>query len=428
VPKHYRLLQRHLTLFALAFIQPALVAAEYSVDSHIKYELFSQSHRADSLVRETAGASSTDQRVNMRINLSGQQQRWQWRADYQLVGLFGDSVGSGQQLAELTGGNNNTVSSDAGRLMDLTATGRSHDHSVVQHRLDRLFLAYTGDRAVVRLGRQAVSWGNGLFYNPMDVFNPFDPAAVDREYKSGDDMLYGQYLNDSGSDWQSVWVVRRDRTSGKRDTRRNSVALKYHGFIDQREFDIALARHYDENMLALGGASSIGGALWRSDITLSDTDEGVVTSLVSNLSYSWLWQQKNMSGSVEYYHNGFGQHRNRYSPRELLSNRALAQRLQRGELFTLGRNYLAAALTIEMTPLWQLTPQLFANLDDHSALLQLTSRHNLLQELQLFVAVNLPSGSGNTEFGGVDSGFYDGEVGLSTEPSRSVLLQLAWYF
>jgi len=37
-----------------------------------------------------------------------------------------------------------------------------------------------------------LSWGNGLVFSPMDIVNPFDPTAVDTEYKAGDDMLYGQ--------------------------------------------------------------------------------------------------------------------------------------------------------------------------------------------------------------------------------------------
>ena len=36
-------------------------------------------------------------------------------------------------------------------------------------------------------------------FNAMDIFNPFDPAAVDTEYKVGDDMFYGQYLF---NDWR----------------------------------------------------------------------------------------------------------------------------------------------------------------------------------------------------------------------------------
>jgi hypothetical protein len=32
-------------------------------------------------------------------------------------------------------------------------------------------------------------WGNGLVFQVLDLFNPFPPNAVDREYKPGSDML-----------------------------------------------------------------------------------------------------------------------------------------------------------------------------------------------------------------------------------------------
>ena len=63
----------------------------------------------------------------------------------------------------------------------------------------------------MKFGRQAITWGNGLFYAPMDLVNPFDPATIDTEYKAGDDMLYLQYLQDNGNDLQAAVVVRRDR-------------------------------------------------------------------------------------------------------------------------------------------------------------------------------------------------------------------------
>ena len=53
-------------------------------------------------------------------------------------------------------------------------------------------MGFATDHVVMRFGRQAITWGNGLVFNAMDIFNPFDPAAVDKEYKTGDDMIYGQ--------------------------------------------------------------------------------------------------------------------------------------------------------------------------------------------------------------------------------------------
>ena len=38
------------------------------------------------------------------------------------------------------------------------------------HRLDRVWVGYTGDKAVLRFGRQAISWGNGLIFSPPATF------------------------------------------------------------------------------------------------------------------------------------------------------------------------------------------------------------------------------------------------------------------
>jgi hypothetical protein len=108
-------------------------------------------------------------------------------------------------------------------------------------RLDRINIAYTGERTVFRLGRQAISWGNGLLFTPMDIFNPFDPAAVDKEYKTDDDMFYAQYLQNNGNDVQAVAMVRRNLMNGDVEMDESSLAVKYHGFWGTNEYDLLLA-------------------------------------------------------------------------------------------------------------------------------------------------------------------------------------------
>jgi len=77
-----------------------------------------------------------------------------------------------------------------------------------------------------------------------------------------------------------------------------------------------------------------------------------------------------------------------------------------------------------MSPLWLFTPTLFTNLDDRSALLQLLSLHDIKQDMQLILALNLPYGKTGTEFGGIDSGV----PGRPWSVGASAFLQLAWYF
>ncbi len=99
-------------------------------------------------------------------------------------------------------------------------------------------------------------------------------------------------------------------------------------------------------------------------------------------------------------------------------------RIARGELFTIGRHYIAGGLTLELNPLFNLTPTAFLNLGDASGLVQLAGSYDISQSWQLLFAVNLPFGDDGTEFGGLESGV--DSLNLSFGPS--LFTQLAFYF
>jgi hypothetical protein len=146
--------------------------------------------------------------------------------------------------------------------------------------------------------------------------------------------------------------------------------------------------------------------------------------LVANWTYSWTWGGKNVSGAVEYHFNGFGQQDGRYDPASLAGNPDLLLRIARGEMFTLGRHYVAGSLMIEMSPLWSLTPTVLMNAADPSALLQLVTTRSLSDNLTLLGSLNLPIGSSGSEFGGIESG----TDGLYLSSGPGVFAQMAWYF
>ena len=400
------------------------VAAAQEFGGHVKPQLLATTYPSDSVFRELLGSSSTDQNLDTRLKLAANRNAWDVTADYQLIVLHGDNVELARELPPEFRLFTGRLPVDDRRLFDLTHVITDDGKLAVLHRLDRLAVGYTSDKVVARFGRQAVSWGNGLIYSPMDIFNPFDPAAVDKEYKTGDDMLYGQYLRDNGDDLQTVLVFRRDLVTGDVEAKESSLALKYHGFVGAGEYDLLAATHFDDALLGIGGNRSIGGAIWRGDIVLTSTEDDTVLSAVTSLSHSWTWANKNVSGTIEYFFNGFGQHDGRYDPASLAGNPELIKRLARGELFTLGRHYLAGSAVIEMTPLFLLTPNAFVNLSDGSALVQLVTQNDLRENLLLLGALNLPVGSSGTEFGGIESGI----PGRQLSTSAGVFLQLAWYF
>lgn len=399
-------------------------ANEVQFDGDVKYRIINTAYPNNSLVNALSGDNVTDHSLTTRLNLNFESNVWSAEASYQLAGLYGDTLdylNDSQPSFFLP----QRLPDDDLRLFDLSDIIHDGFQSAVVHRLDRFNLTYQNDRNVVKIGRQAVSWGNGLVYTPMDFFNPFDPSAVDTEYKSGQDMLYAQHLFLNGDDLQFVSVARRDENQSLTD-KVSSIAIKYHGFIGTNEFDLLVSEHFGDTILGIGATVSIGGSVVRGDWVVSETKQDRFNSVVANISYSWIGGGKNMTGSLEYFHNGFGA-KGDLSVSELAAAPELVSRLNRGELFNLGRDYLAGSLLIEMAPLWQLSPNYFYNLSDQSSLLQIISQHDISQNIQLVGALLLPFGSAGTEYGGFVLNEANAE-NSSSESDWSLFAQLAWYF
>ena len=390
----------------LCLLLPALAGAdELRTDfgGHTNLRVVGQGYPAESLFHDLAGSSDVDTTAALRLKLNLRKDGWTFDSAYQLVGLHSETL-SYRGLPR-----------DDHRLFNLTDVIDSSADSALLHRLDRLWIGYTSEKTVVRFGRQALSWGNGLAFAPMDLVNPFDPAAIDTEYKAGDDMLYLQYLQDSGNDLQAAWVLRRDPVTGDVEEDASTMAAKYHGFLGAGEFDVLVARSYGDTVIGFGGSRGIGGAVISADLVVTDTDDDTYVQFVSNLMYSWTWADRNMSGALEYYFNDFGGD---------LANPDLLARLLRGELFASGRHYLAANVLVEMSPLWTLQPTVLCNLEDPAALLQLVSTYSLGDNLTLLASLNVPLGPQGTEYRGLELPF-DGRY-LSRD--ASLFAQIAWYF
>ena len=412
----------------LCSVTQAAESLNHGIGGHLKVRAGYQYFPANSILRDYAGNSASDFSAELRLQLSAGRGRWDVRTAGQAIYLYGDTVNYGRELtaaapgfAALFGG----LPNDERRWWDLTDTIKNQGKRAAILRADRLSVGYTSPATALRFGRQAISWGNGLSFAPMDIVNPFDPYQVDVEYKAGDDMLYGQYLFANGNDVQSAYVVRRNPVSGHVEADQATFAAKYHESVGVTAYDILGGQNYGEAIFGVGGSRDVGGAVWRSDLMLSNTDDkGVVTQFVLNTSYTWRWAGKNVSGSLEYYFNGFGQHDNCYTPDCLAANPELLERIARRQLFTLGRNYLAGSLLFELTPLFTLMPNVFWNTGDSSARVQLVPQYSLGDNLVLLGTLNVPLGHDGTEYGGVPAGIDGGYFATGI----SAFVQIAGYF
>jgi hypothetical protein len=358
--------------------------------------------------------------------------QWSLQTHYEAVIAGGDTQRNDSELRSLFGGQSisayipSAAISDQRRFFDLTHTFVDNDDVVAYHRLDRLNLTYTPSWGSLRIGRQALTWGNGMVFNPMDLFNPFAPAAVVRDYKVGDDMILGQvYLG--RYDGQLLCVPRRDPVSGALSDSQSSYAGKLHLSLDDLEGDIMAARHYDDDVVGLGATGTLGGAAWRINAVYTSVSKSYNQSdffqVVANMDYAWLWGGKNVYGLLEFFYNGLGTVDD-YD--QELQSAYVSDRLSRGDLFTLGRYYLAGLLQIELHPLVHNDWTAIVNLEDPSGLLQPQLLWDVTTNLQLILGVQWYWGADGSEYGGFDTSVA-GET-FNVAPFDQVYLWLTYSF
>jgi len=290
-------------------------------------------------------------------------------------------------------------------LMDLSSKIKQGDDYFSSHRLDRLNLSFENDFGKIIVGRQAVTWGNGLVFNPMDVFNPFSPYDSDKDYKKGEDMAFFETFFKNGNDLQLLYVPRRDVNDGSIKFSHSSIAAKYHILVNDLEFDFMAAKHYEDFMAGIGCVGILGSAAWRSDIvyTLAQGNmEDDFFSFVVNIDYSWVWFKKNFYGLLEYHYSSLGIEDD-YS--KIFTDHDLMTRASRGEIYGYGKNYLSSNLQMEINPLLNFNLLIITNLDDPSFRIQPVLTYSAAQNLEITLGSNMALGNKGDEYGQIQIPF-----------------------
>lgn len=400
--------------------------ADTSFKGELKLQGLAVDTPSDSLSRSLGIGSHTDSALNLRLMGDGRlEPGWSWDAAWLLELRQGEGIALDRRLFAYDPAY--YAPFERRNWWNLHHTFSDTGKRYAAHRIDRLSIAYSGEHAVLRLGRQALTWGGGLVFHPMDLFNPFPPNAVDTEYKPGADMLYGQWLFDSGADLQGVVTPRRDPLTRRLETDQSAAGLKWHGFLgaeQQYGYQLLLARNYGSDLLGIALSGSLGGATWSAEaVPTRPADGGLRTSWLANLQYAWRCFARNCNGYAEVFHSGFGVGGSGSTLADL--PQPLNRRLARGELFTVSHDYLALGLTLEWTPLLDIKPLLIANLDDRSGLLVAQAVRSLSDNASLTLAVQSGIGPSGTEYGGLETA---AGSGVYLAPERYLYGRIDWYF
>ena len=382
--------------FALAFtllLSAAQVHAAVATSARLKVFAATTQLRTHDIRRVAGGGAQSRLQFDARGHVALTDEHWRAELDGELTGSAADRLRGVPGTVDPYGAH------DGLRYFDFaTVTARSQERAV-RGRIDRLLIGYRDAQFAFVVGRQAVSWGNGLVFQPFDLFNPFAPVETDRDYKDGDDLALAQWTSADGRDVQLLAVARR-AADGRRELAAGSVGAKWQQPLAAGEFALLVAQHAGDAVFGFGWNMPVGEAVVRADWVVTRLDAHTWRhSAVINMDRSFVIDTRNVYGFVEIYRNGFGA---AATPRDLSKlDPALQIRLQRGEVFTLSRWYGAVGATVEWNPLWKQTALVIASAQDGSMLVQSTVRYEPGDRSVTEAGVTWGAGGSGDEFGGV---------------------------
>lgn len=98
------------------------------------------------------------------------------------------------------------------------------------YEFDRAVYRWRSEQTTLSLGRQAIDWGSGRFWQPLNVFGAFAPTDLDTDYKQGIDAASLQWYPSAFSSLTVAYVPGpADDNAGK-----DSAAAYYRGLISDR--------------------------------------------------------------------------------------------------------------------------------------------------------------------------------------------------
>ncbi len=264
--------------------------------------------------------------------------------------------------------------------------------TTVRYELDRLYYRRNFSDYSLSVGRQAIDWGSGRFWQPLNVFGSFAPTDLDTDYKPGIDAFSIDYFPSALSGVTAVYAVAPKDQSNIKD----SGALHYRRQVGELS-EMAVVVGSITGNTVIGGSfeSSWNNVGWRIEglhYSLRDSDEKAlfwIAGVDYQLSDGTLL-------SAEYYDNSRGA----MDEAELVNvfaDELVATGLQQ----QLSRQLVGVGGTRELTPLlsgsYTLLGSILKNQEGTSTwsyLHQVNLTYSVSDESDLLASLLLPGGKG----------------------------------
>lgn len=252
------------------------------------------------------------------------------------------------------------------RAWDLGAFSRQGERAAARSELDRLWLTWEGSGVRVTGGRFGLTWGEGWFFNPLDLFGAFPLDAVNRAWKPGIDGGVATLGLGEFGEAAVAAVPRTDRRAG-------SAAVRVIFPAGRVSLSLVAGEVARDRVGGAGASADLAGSKVYAQALFTDppqeTGEDGFWQGVAG------WERQTGAQThllLELYRNGWGARGAAEYPARLGSPRLLS-----GRVPAIGRYQLAAEGSAQLTPLLTGGIGGVSNLDDGSTLGHLSLDYSL---------------------------------------------------
>lgn len=262
-------------------------------------------------------------------------------------------------------------------------------------RLYRAQMQFAFGDTDLRIGRQRIAWGTGRFWSPLDLLNPFNPVALERDERLGVDAVLLEHKFGPVTRAAVVYAPRHIANEGSR-------ALQWHDNAGGVDYSVTAGHIRGDEVVGLDLAGQAAGAGLRAELTRGRprADQAYVRALLG-IDYAFA---NTLTLSAEFYRDGSG-------ARNAAAYDFAA--VTSGSRQTLARRYLGVQAGYEITPLLKLSAELILNLDDGSRV--------VAPRISYSIRPNLDASLGSQWFGGAAGTEY-------ARPPNVAYAQVKWFF
>jgi hypothetical protein len=266
-----------------------------------------------------------------------------------------------------------------------------------RHEIDRAFVALNLGRADLTFGRQAVGWGRGVIFSAVDIFSPFQPLEIDREWRRGVDAVRADLKI---SDRYSLDLVGAFGT----EMDKSAFAGRLRGYLGRVDGEIIFGRRCRDWLYAATFSAAVMEAEVHGEFAFFNTPEkfpegglglGNHGAVKGVLGASYTWGLGNgLTTWVEYHYSGFGNKDVRQAASRMASSPEYYSRYLRGDTQILGRQALAFRAAYEFSDLFNTSLTWINNPDDGSGVITPVINSTLSDHLSITASAFFPYGSG----------------------------------